>query len=652
MSPHHLRYLTWLWPLLACAAGWMTIAERFDDAVHFDAKHVYLPAARAFLEQGWSYLLTPDSYRVVPLAYLWPALWGAEPEGIRIANAGLWAGCVFFLWHTARALGGYRAGAVAMLLWAFHPELRWYFPTELTEPIFLFGLFGWIFVLAQILVQRKTTSGTALLGAAMLTLTLLSRPVLQLIAPAGLLLCLLYTAHLRFARQEAADSERRRILACISWSLALGLALPMALVLKNGLLFGLWGLGTGAGTGLYLGTHPLFQGTEPPFFGFDYDINALVALKTGNGDNLSLAGDHAARDTALWQIRSMPLPEAVAFFARKLWWWLMHHPVPIEVFGSALRKWRLFELATITVCITGLALRWLRHQSPFAAMTAPSHWQATPSGTESSRLTLAAFLLTMFLLMLAQLVPILYNSRYSSALLDPWLILLTAFSMAFLTAPVQLQTTAQRDHWSVGLVARQGTAVWPVMVSMAAIWLMGATVYTVAREWENTAVDPRHMGATLARLHIASTDRVEAYGMERSNQRTWTITESPAALHIRIEPNDVEHLATVNPLNALWKTDIALVSGTGSRCDTSEISYRTADGQILQPRNRLPLLLPLRRSHASQSLVTHANNELRPRTPGSLRLVFHCPVGTQVQWFDTELLESRHPWDAVKHITP
>ena len=114
MSPHHLRYLTWLWPLLACAAGWMTVAERFDDAVHFDAKHVYLPAARAFLEQGWSYLLTPDSYRVVPLAYLWPALWGAEPEGIRIANAGLWAGCVFFLWHTARALGGYRAGAAAL----------------------------------------------------------------------------------------------------------------------------------------------------------------------------------------------------------------------------------------------------------------------------------------------------------------------------------------------------------------------------------------------------------------------------------------------------------------------------------------------------------------------------------------------------------
>ena len=310
----------WLWPLLGCAAGWWSIVKRFGQPVHVDAQHVYLPAARAFLEQGWSYLLTSDSYRVVPLAYLWPALWGAEPSWIRMANAGLWAGCMYFMWRTGCLVGGWRAGAIAVLLLAVHPEVSRYFPTELTEPIFLFGLMGWMYAAAQILIGRKPTPGMAVLGACMLTLTLLSRPVLQLLAPACLGLCLIVLAYRRLARNGATDFPSQRILVCMTWSLLLGLLIPLALALKNGLAFGLWGLATGSGTALYLGTHPLFPGTEPPFLGFSYDANALTLLKTGDSDHLGLAGDRVLRGAAMWQLQSMSITDAAAFFGRKLWW--------------------------------------------------------------------------------------------------------------------------------------------------------------------------------------------------------------------------------------------------------------------------------------------------------------------------------------------
>ena len=175
----------WLLPAIATLIGWHTFSKRFGYPVHTDAELTYLPAARAFLEQGWAYLLNPESYRVVPLAYLWPALWDADPSSIRIANASLWLACVFFIWNTSLTLGGLRAAVLALALWTFHPEIPLYFSTELTEPIFLAGLFGWIFALAKITMDQKARFSTALLAGLGLCITLLSRPVLQLIAPLG-----------------------------------------------------------------------------------------------------------------------------------------------------------------------------------------------------------------------------------------------------------------------------------------------------------------------------------------------------------------------------------------------------------------------------------------------------------------------------------
>lgn len=637
----------WVWPLLACWAGWRVIGKRFDHAVHVDAAQVYLPAARAFLEHGWSYLLTADSYRVVPLAYLWPALWGGDPDWIRLANGGLWVGCVWFLWQTCVLMGGARAGVVAMLLWGFHPELPQYFATELTEPIFLFGLLGWMHAMATIVIARRATRAVVTQAAVMLTVTLLSRPVLQLIAPAALVLCVATLAFWQLNPARLPSIAVRDTVRGVAWSVALGLLLPLALVAKNGVVFGLWGLGTGSGTGLYLGTHPLFQGTEPPFLGFDYDVNALAVLSGGDGDHLSLLADRAAREAALWQIGAMPISDAAAFFGRKLWWWLAHHPAQTDVFGTALRKVRLWELFTVMSYAVFLAYRCRRSKT--LAPTSRAEFDAAPG--QRLQLSFAVMVFALFAMMLAQLIPILYNSRYSSALLDPLLIPLTAFCVAGLIAPLRLGGTLSKHRWSVELTASPAVLLLPAFVALATAAALTSATYNFARKHDIPVVDPFHMGSTLERLHTTSSDRIHTQGMTPGGRGDWVTTESPAVLSVAWNSTEISTLDAAPPFNALWETRLSARTENGKPCRRAEAAYQTVEGAILQPLARRPLLLPLKGDGSLQHLVTHANGELRPRRAGSFRLVLHCPIGTTVRWQGTRLLESRHPWIAAKHTT-
>lgn len=641
------KTMEWVWPLLTCIVGLRLMAKHLDAPSLFDPVFVYLPAARAVLEQGWSFLLTPQSYRVAPLAYLWLALWGADPTWIRIANMGLWVGCVGFLWRTCHMLGGLRGGAVSMLLLLLSPELLRYFPTEMTEPLFLFGLFGWTHAMARIVIGREHSVAVIAQGALMLTITLLSRPVLQLIAPAALLASLACMAYWSAFKKASLMTDWSPCLSAIAWCLGLALVLPFLLVLKNGLTFGFWGLGTGAGTGLYLGTHPLFQGAEPGYLGFGYDVDLLTRLKIGDRDHLSQASDRILRNAGLWQIQSMSIKETVAFFARKLWWWLAHHPAAIEADGSVLRKLRFFELLAVGASIAWLVRGcWLRRRAtePLAA--------AHAQGQTGRQLAFGAFLLAMFLAMLIQLLPVLYNSRYSSVLLDPWLIPLTAWGIARQTAAIQLPVTFRRQGWSIGTASRTGKALWPALAVLSALVTLPFAGYNVIHQREHVAVDPRHMGPTLTHLDIAASDRVDVQEMHPRGNRTWVTTASPAVLRVRIDADDVQRITAAHIFTALWKTDLALRSNGTAHCRIAELAYQTADGRILQPAYKLPLLLPLRTDGAFHPLVTHAHGEMTPREPGSLRIALHCPIGTEVRWNGTQFLESRYVWDVAAHVQP
>ena len=123
------------------------------------------------------------------------------------------------------------------MLLLLSPELVRYFPTEMTEPLYLFGLFGWMHAMARLVINREHSPAVITQGALMLATTLLSRPVLQLIAPAALLACLCYLAYSLLLKQKDPHSIHRQCISSIGWSLGLGLVLPLALAIKNGWVF-------------------------------------------------------------------------------------------------------------------------------------------------------------------------------------------------------------------------------------------------------------------------------------------------------------------------------------------------------------------------------------------------------------------------------
>jgi hypothetical protein len=626
------------WPLLAVTVGLHYIWSHLDHPSAIDAQYSYLPAARALLENGWSFLLTPESYRVVPLAYLWPAIWGADPTTIRLAHMVLWVGCIWFLWRICVLMGGYRAGIVAMLF-ALNPELVRYFPSELTEPIFLFGLFGWMHTMARIFINGQLGKGVIAQGAFMLTITLLSRPVLQLLVPLVFLLCISGLVIAKLSKRPLFVVKHAPQIHTVAWILVLSLAAPAALVIKNGLTFGLWGLGTGSGIGLYLGSHPLFQGTEPGFLGFDFDVNLLAGL-AGSDHSHSWIADKATRSAALWQLQSMSWTEGLAFFGRKLWWWIAHHPTQIDAYGSVLRKMRFFELLLVIS-----ALLWTIYL--FAAKR-PLGWLMS-TRFSSKQWGYAAFLLFMLCAMLAQMLPILYNSRYSSALLDPWLIPLAAFGFSLLTSPFQSFTNAPPGH-----AREQGTYSWIHKVGSVLIIIVLVTMslagYLWSRNLESIAIDPQHMGSTRIVLSANNTEHVYVHGMEPIDSSRWVTTAPQSTFRIRVSQREVDQITAANPFNAMWETDIT-ISPMKGLCGHATFAYVTDSGQVLQSWERRPLTLALRNDGQLQQLVVHANHELRPHQSGSLQMAFDCPVGTTVKWHGTHVLESRHAFDAAHHLS-
>lgn len=635
-------WLFWLWPLLGCLIGWQHISKGLNDGLHPDAQYVYLPAARALLDQGWAFLASPASYRVVPLGYAWPALWGADPVWIRWANCGLWAGCVLAAWRCATLLGGIRAGIVTVLLLALHPELLKYFPTELTEPIFLFGLFGWLWTLAEWLIGRNETRGLRACSAFFLTLTLLSRPVLQFLVPLGLLGLVTVAWHLR--RNEQLTTAR--MCRQMALTLTVSLVLPVLLVIKNGLLFGLWGLGTGSGTGLYLGTHPLFQGAEPAFLGFAYDVNDFVLRVTGNPDHLALAGDRAASAAALTQLSGMSFSEGLTFFARKLWWWMAHHPASLVAHGSSLRKVRLFEWLVLAVCTTHMIWVLWRHGWVALSHRFPTPYPQMNAGAarQGSAMRQCVLLLLFFSLgglMLAQLLSILYNSRYSSTLLDPWLMLLTGFSVAYLVHPYQFSAGWHHSRWHVSLVGRRmatglRASLWPGAIVVPALLVVAVLAFNTIRRYEVVAIDPEHIGAHRTRMMLSDHADMSGNGMVKQPDGLWLMTESPAALVLPVSSEQIASVKQQPPYNAVWEIDMAIRTNRTSRCRLAEIAYTRPATVIPHHVSRLSLDA----DSQPRLYAIHANADLRPNAAGDLRIAFHCPVGTLIQWNGARLLES------------
>ena len=88
----------------------VTLIQAIPGVIDVDPLRTYLPGALALLAQGMDFFSTPTSYRTAPLNFVWPALFGADPEAIMAANITLSAVNLVLIFLGARAIGGWLAG--------------------------------------------------------------------------------------------------------------------------------------------------------------------------------------------------------------------------------------------------------------------------------------------------------------------------------------------------------------------------------------------------------------------------------------------------------------------------------------------------------------------------------------------------------------
>lgn len=624
---------TWLtWILLAATKRLIRVFPPPDAELNGDAYWTYLPSARLFLSDPWSFLTADaSSIHVAPLSYIWPAIWGADPVITQVANSALYLLAVLLMWRLATRLGGLIAGMVATGLLVHFPELTSYIPQVLTESPYMFGLLLFLTGLAEYVLTDHRRMGWLTMAAMGLAVTLLVRPVLQLYAVLAFIciLCLLvahYTKPHWFAGWERVVN-RRTVLA-----LALALLLPVLTVVKNGVYFNHWGISTGAGSGLFYGVSPFKMGMEPVFGGFEYDAGIVTreADPATEGNPLRARSDHIQSRAAFSIIQSTSLQDNVAFFWFKFKAWMFYGPEDTFM-RPKLRQFRVFEWLSILGAAACLAWRqWpaKRRRSLDAALP-------NEDGGAVRRLGLSTFILLLALGMAGQLLPVLYNIRYNIFLMDWLLMPLAGVGIAIMAR--LLCTRIQRP--GLRHVLQALAAIGLVSVLMAAT---GALSRSAARHM-SWSMDPARPGPTDLVLGRDAIGTPRMSNARMTAEETWELVATPGTLSIPLTVNQ-----PLNFMDGIWRLKLTVTSPKPSRqCNAVNISLEQS-----APETGWYVPRPILHMHLDGKPHMYAirgNGALRPAASGNLNLVFHCPAGTVVQWHGAQLLRSSMP-EAVRAL--
>ncbi len=578
-------------------------------ALNGDAYWAYLPSAQKILQHPWTFLTTdPASYHVAPLGYIWPAIWGANQISIQLANCALFLTSTVLLLSFVRQAGGSMAAIVAGVILLEHPDIHDHAAQVLTEAPYLFG-----FSLALLSIGKAVTNaesrqwwlGVMSIG---LTITLLTRPVLQYM--------LLLALGASFAASLLSKATRSGAVA-VTIALAASLALPAAFIIKNGVSFGVWSIASGSGSGLFYGVSPYRNGAEPVYSNFSYDADAIPRLvdSPSHQSALSKRSNGLNQAAALEIVKQTQLVDNMVFFGAKMRMWLLTSTPELYI-NPKLRWIRLFEWFSIIACVLLAAYRFT--QSP---LELPGH------GLSYRRKGLLfTGLLTGVLLMAIQLSPVLYNTRYASYFIEPWLIAASGISVGYILCGNLLpgRNTA-RALAGLGLI---------IFLVYGAYALMQ---HAVRREvWE---IDPRRPGPTAVIVSAPALTHVHGIGMELVADKAWLFTSSPATLNISIDGTVVpshDHLR-----DALWRMRFALQTPDAkpmAHCGKAILTV-TPHQENMNWHRPQPLLF-VRTDGKPRDYMLSANGESRPRGPAQLSVTFNCPAGSRLTWHGIELRRS------------
>ena len=600
---------------------WMTVDRLrrafppLDRELNSDAHFTYLPNARKLLAAPWEFLTTdPRAYDVAPLTYIWPAVLGADRANIQIANGALFLIGVFLFWAFVKRLGGTLAAFIATGLLIAHPDIADYAPQVLTEAQYFFGLMLVLYAALRAYSNPEVRTRWLILLVIGLNITILTRPVLQYM----LLLAVGAFAAWLFLHRKLPTTERRQAKA---WLIALvvSLILPLAVVLKNGAYFGVWGLGTGSGTGLYYGVNPIKNGSDPVFSNYAYDAHIAPGAvdPATRGHPLDKRSDAINRAVAMEIVKQTSLADNLRFFGLKFRNWLFTSTPELNI-NPKFRTIRMFEWLTIGFCLSALATRRMAGKS-----------MRLPGDQTNNRQKLIAYLLllaTVFL-MAAQLTPILYNTRYASYFMEPWLLALTGLSVAY---------GVQGNLAPRGLERYAALTVRVVMILALVYFAYQLTAHAQRREtWRQ---DPYRPGPTTLLLASDRFTTPKGDGMSTISDDTWEFTQEPATLHLQVDTSSIP-MEWPKLRDAMWRLRFALIvpgNRSPSRCGKVLLGVEPHQGDLLW--HTPPAWIYTSPTSEATTYMLSANGAWRPAAETArISLSFNCPVGTRLTWHGMEM---------------
>lgn len=358
-------------------------------ALDFDASHYYLPYAQQLLSDGLRFFADEKSVRYPPMAYVYPALLGANQIAVKICNIFLSCMVVVLLYRTGRVLHSRQAGLLAAFLFALSPQFRDLIPRVLTEPLFFFLVGVWLWCMTEIFANQKyrlALPGGIAFGLAILTRGSIYYFVFLVIVVAGGMLW-------------RTRGESRRLWQSILVMHLIALVFPLVFIVKNWLLFDYPFFATGAGNALYFGSHPLVNGYELPYYGLGYDEGAV----SGEHDHLGVIGDKLLKGVALTMLGERPWLDLLAAYVQKTGAFIF---VSKAVLADTI--WNIRTLRIVEIILGAIGLLAIK----------PRPMQILIGGVLAYQVAVH--------------VPVLYSHRYSVGAIDLWLVLLSAIGMATL----------------------------------------------------------------------------------------------------------------------------------------------------------------------------------------------------------------------------
>ena len=312
----------WGWLFVAILIFLCQTMWHFNKPTAPDVVQIYLPLAKKFLAQGISFFLQPESIIALPVSYLWPSLFGGDIVAIKSANVFCGVLMILLTYGIGQQLHSRIAGLIAAFLFAVSPLIVRWIPTALSEPPFYLFTLIWLWGMGEVIAGKKWAIPIASIALSMsiLTRAIWFYPSIVILFFVSLLFIFKFTA---------------RTTTCYTTvALALGLVIPILVIIKNIVLFGVPTIESGSGGALFLGTNILTNGFEPPLLGLTYE--------TGNIGFKNAIGNQEHARVAMQFLKERSVFDLFDWFLTKISWATLFTTLEAPIFVSV---WRAIELA-------------------------------------------------------------------------------------------------------------------------------------------------------------------------------------------------------------------------------------------------------------------------------------------------------------------